>query len=369
LSSYPNSDPEASTLQTSRLVIPNLALLAALWIGAFSSAATAETPTAGELLAGTAMEDRVEALLAGKKVTVQAHESSPREMAVALACLIPPDREGSLAAFRNHEPVMPADYRDASGPIDPDDPESSLAKLSIGKGAAREAKRYLDAQSGWELSLSTDEIAAFAALDPASGEEVAAVETQLGRMLAQRVRAYRADGLAGIAPVDRGDGELSSTAEDLKNTTRVSTVFQRLLANTHRLLGEFPLNEPPDGQAFYFWTRIRVMNRPVFLLNQRLTGAPDGVPVVIERQFYATQFLGAGQTLTTLIPVQEGTLAFYVNHTFVDRWTGPGFSAAAKRKVGLKLIDDILKEMAEAYGLCEGTSRGSAGAAPHRRAG
>jgi len=108
--------------------------------------------------------------------------------------------------------------------------------------------------------------------------------------------------------------------------------------------------------ALYFWTRIRVLGRPVFLLNQRLVGQPDGVPMVIERQFYATQFLGAGQTVTALVPVEEGTLAIYVNQTFVDRWTGPSFSTGTKRAVGLKIINGILPEMADEYGLCEGTA-------------
>ena len=55
-----------------------------------------------------------------------------------------------------------------------------------------------------------------------------------------------------------------------------------------------------------------------------------------------------------MVPVQEGTLVFYVNHTFVDRWTGPSFATGAKRAVGLRIIDNVLKEMANAYGLCEG---------------
>ena len=96
------------------------------------------------------------------------------------------------------------------------------------------------------------------------------------------------------------------------------------------------------------------LGRPVFLLNQRLIAQPDGVPVVIERQFYATQFLGAGQTVTALVPVEEGTLALYVNRSFVDRWTGPSFSVGTKRAVGLKIINGILPEMADEYGLCEG---------------
>jgi hypothetical protein len=75
---------------------------------------------------------------------------------------------------------------------------------------------------------------------------------------------------------------------------------------------------------------------------------------MIERQFYATQFLGAGQTITALVPVVGGTLVFYVNHSFVDRWSGPEFTVGAKRRVGQELIEGILPKMAETLGLCEG---------------
>ena len=235
-----------------------------------------------------------------------------------------------------------------------DDLDGSLASLAIGKGAEKEAKRYLGAKPGWEISLSSEEIAAWGALDPPKGQEVAAVEAELARQFAKRVRDYRAEGLEGIAPFDRGDGKISSAGDDLRNSTIAAEGFRKAFPNTHSALLAFPLGGQRDAESYYFWTRIRVLGRPVFLLNQRLVAQPDGVPVVIERQFYATQFLGAGQTVTALVPVEEGTLAIYVNHSFVDRWTGPSFGTGAKRAIGLKIINGSLPEMAGKYGLCEG---------------
>ncbi len=75
---------------------------------------------------------------------------------------------------------------------------------------------------------------------------------------------------------------------------------------------------------------------------------------MIERQFYATQFPSADQTITALVPVAAGTLVLYVNHSFVDRWSGPGFAAGAKRQVGQGIVAKILPKMAETLGLCEG---------------
>ena len=246
---------------------------------------------------------------------------------------------------------MPDKFKDSEGIIDPADLEGSLASLRIGR--EREAKRYLDAKPGWELSLSSDEIAAFNALTPKKGEEIAAVEAQLRTIFAQRVRDYREKGLDGIAPFDRGSGNFSSAGEDLRNSTVAASSIAAGVPRAHALMLEFPGQAPTDGQEFYFWTRIQVLGRPVFLLNQRL--AVDGADrsVVVERQFYATQFLSAGQTLAGLIRVQEGVAVFYTNRTFVDRWSGPGLATRAKRAVGVKIITDVLREMSRRKGLCD----------------
>ena len=329
---------------------PLLCLALVLLVAVRASAG--EKPSVREVLAGTVLAKKAKEVARGKKATVQAHEASAREMAVALACLIPAGRRGSLAHLHNAEPIMPEEYRDVAGPIDLRDIEGSLAGLTIGSEA--EARRYLAAKPGWDLSLSAEEIAAFRALDPPKGQALAAVDATLRRIFAARIRDYHAKGLDGIAPFDRGGGKTSSVAEDLRRSSLASESFRKVLPDTHRALLAYPLRKPPGGRIFYFWTRIRVLGRPVFLLNQRLAADLDGGSVVIERQFYATQFLGAGQTLTALVPVREGTLVAYVNHSFVDRWTGPGVGTPGKRKVGFKLIDKILKEMADEYGLCKG---------------
>ena len=331
-----------------------LALLLLIPLAILIAFQSSAEPTVAEVLAGTPLEGRADEIVAGNKVTAQAHRSGEREMAVAFACLVPTGQHTSLEAFRNDDAVMPDDYRDADGPIDLQDLAGSLAALGLGGDAQAEARRYLDAQPGWELSLSKQEIATLRALEPPAGGEIAAVEGALRRIFEERVRSYHERGLAGIAPFDRGAGETSSVARDLEASTHASTSFERILPVTHRSLKSFPGEAPPDGQAFYFWTRINVLGRPVFLLNQRLVGSPDGVAVMIERQLYATQFLGAGQTIMTLVPVDAGTLVLYINHSFVDRWSGPAFTTGAKRQVGQQLIEKILPKMAETLGLCEG---------------
>ena len=173
-------------MHTAHRIAAAFVLIGALPTPARAADAPAQgKPTVATVIEGTLLEGRERDILAGKKVTVEALQSSRREMSAALACLIPPGRKGSLAHLHNAEAIMPDEYRDASGPIDVNDLEGSLASLTMGKSAEKEAKRYLGATPGWGLSLSSEEIAAFNALDPPKGQEVAAVEAELARQFAK----------------------------------------------------------------------------------------------------------------------------------------------------------------------------------------
>ncbi len=311
-------------------------------------------PGAAEILSGTIFGERdIAKVLAGEEVTTPVREVSPRELGVGLACLVPSGRRASLAVLRNAEPLMPEKYRDASGPLDLDRLDESFAALGLGSGAAAEARRYLAAEPGYGLNLSESEIAAFAALQPDPGQELAAVDAQLRRIFAERVRAYRSEGTSGIAPFARGNGESSSPGDELRQTTEGLDGFRKAFPAFHRALLSYPRGEIED-QEFWFWTRIRVLGRPVFMLHQRLAAEQGDVEVVVERQIYATQFLDVGQTVAALLPVQEGTLLFDIYRTWVDRWTGPGFTVGAKRKVGNELISSTLSFLARDLGLCGG---------------
>ncbi|MBW2390373.1 MAG: hypothetical protein JRG89_18370 [Deltaproteobacteria bacterium] len=339
-----------------RLLIYPVFVFASLMAPALASNAIADPakPSLAELLDGTILEKKVGDILKGEKVSVAAPETTRREMAVGIACLIPPGRTTSLELFHNSEAIMPEDYRDTSGPIDPANPEAGLATLEFGKNGRGEVKRYLSAEPGWEISLSSEEIAGFRALEPKAGEEHTTVEAELRRMLAERVRSYHLRGLAGIADFDRGEDGKSSVSQDLRDSTVASVGIQKRMPTAYRALTAYPLIiEGVEGKSFYFWTRARGLGRTLFMLNQRLTADVDGGSIVVERQFYATEFFAAGQTLTGIIPVQEGTLFFYVNHSFVDRWKG--FGTGAKRNIGRTMINKIMRQVADEYGLCEGS--------------
>ncbi len=334
----------------------NLGLfLCALLLTVAATSAEAQ-PRAAEILSGTIFGgDEIDRVLAGKKVTTPVREVSKRELGIGLACLIPAGKQASLAVLRHGDPIMPEKYRDGSGPIDIEALDASFAALDIGKGAKDEAERLLSVEPGYEFNLSKSEMASFNALRPAKGQEVATVEAQLRRVFAERVRAYRAEGTAGIAGFAREDGESSAPGDELQKTTEGLDGFRKAFPEFHKATLDYPRGSLKERrQVFWFWTRIRVLGRPVFMLQQRLAAEKGPVEMVVERQFYASHFLDVGQTVTAILPVQEGTLLFHVHRTWVDRWTGPGMVVGAKRKVGNELIESQLTSMTNKLRLCEG---------------
>ena len=75
------------------------------------------------------------------------------------------------------------------------------------------AQRFYRAQAGQAVNLATGEIAAFNALP---SDAPATVRAQLQKVLLARHQAYRASGLDGIPPYDRGSGNTTDLASDLR---------------------------------------------------------------------------------------------------------------------------------------------------------
>ena len=67
--------------------------------------------------------------------------------------------------------------------------------------------------------------------------------------------------------------------------------------------------------------------------------------MVIERQFYAGRSYNAAQAIVGLLPIQQGTLVVYGNHTFTDQVTG--FGGSAKQSIGRHVMGSKLKDLFE----------------------
>ena len=63
----------------------------------------------------------------------------------------------------------------------------------------------------------------------------------------------------------------------------------------------------------------------------------------MQRQYYASTGYNAEQAVAGFLPVQEGTVVVYTNHTFTDQVAG--FGGSTKRSIGRRMMASKLKEM------------------------
>ncbi|TNG00303.1 MAG: hypothetical protein EP297_04000, partial [Gammaproteobacteria bacterium] len=97
------------------------------------------------------------------------HEVSDREIAVVIACLVKGKPEDALAPFLGDALPVDEELLEDQQLIDMDFPKESFAAISLDSNDRNEVQHYLDAQPGFGLNLSIDEIAALQALKGADG--------------------------------------------------------------------------------------------------------------------------------------------------------------------------------------------------------
>jgi hypothetical protein len=223
--------------------------------------------------------------------------------------------------------------------------EGSLADLAGLEIMQETAQALVNAGPGEEFNLSTSEIAAFHALK-GSPDLRAAAQAQLRRMLLARYQAYQASGLEGIAPYDRGNGRFSDPAGDLRTVSLSARTLQQHLPALHAVLTDYPRKTMPEPDQHLAWQASDIDGKPTFALTQVLTAADGDARAVVQRQFYVSSVYNAEQAMAGFLPIAEGTLVVYVNHTFTDQVAGLGGSV--KRNVGRRIMLQRLTEMFEA---------------------
>jgi len=218
---------------------------------------------------------------------------------------------------------------------------ADFAKLSLGGDASR-ANAYVTAKPGGALNLSTDEIAAFAKLG--SGASVASVEQLLRQQLAARVAAYRAKGLAGIAPYAR-DGGSRSPGDELRTATTASKPLAKYAPAAYQALAAYPSSSAPGAQQIFRWSQFDAHGTPTIALTHSLL-IPDGDGwIAVQRQFYVSAGYNCEQAVAVFLPASGGTVVVYGNRTSTDQITG--FGGGTKRSLGSKILASQLESMFE----------------------
>jgi hypothetical protein len=142
----------------------------------------------------------------------------------------------------------------------------------------------------------------------------------------QRWRAYRKNGLKGIATYDRGDGTEANPGGELRKATLDSKVLTRYFPELYKALLNYPSRLPVGAEEKFFWLNREVQGRPTAILVHRVMLSAGTGGVIISRQFYAGHSYNSNQLTIACLPYCDGSLVFYTNRTFTDQVAGSGSS-------------------------------------------
>ena len=307
-------------------------------------------PTVDELMADFDFSKYdVQRVRNGELVKTTTKETSERELAAVMVFLVKAPVQKLLTSLkggpssRNDPQVQAVTEISAEGTfVDP-------KTVALQPGGDKETQRYLSAEPGDTLNLSTGEIASFAALKGAGQPQAAQpqVEDAVRQMLLARYQAYRSQGLAGIAAYARGKDKQSQPADDLRRYTEVAKGLKKYAPAFHDVLMNYPQGSPAELKQRFFCIRYAMSGRPVFALRQRLAMPLGDAYVLADRDFYVSHDYNDTQAIGALLPVENGTVVVYLNRTTTDQLGG--FGASAKQAIGRNMMAKQISEIFEKY--------------------
>lgn len=278
-------------------------------------------------------EEQVAGLRAGEVQSAELDANSDNELALSMALL------SSRGVDWHWQRILDATRSDPSvievGELTGD----GKASLEGFEYPPEELDALAEVEAGPDSNFSSDEIVRLVrAAAGASGKEARrkALQAEMRAILAARFEAYRSEGLAGIAPYDRGDGDESSPAPQLERAFSALVMTKRLVPDAYSAMADFPAPPSEGIDNGFFWMAHEANGRIVVALIHVVAGRVGGRMAVVERRFYVSHTLNSLQVVSLAIPIDEGTAVFYANRTGTDQVTGFGSSVA--KSIGRKIM-------------------------------
>lgn len=279
-------------------------------------------------------------VLKGEFVTADLAGVSERDLAFAIAFLVNKSAPDAIARRLVAGDLVSADAQvQAHGVISG---SGSLADLAGLKITVDEAKALSSAKAGDALNFSAAEITA---LKSAPGGTPDAVQQALRQVLLARYRAYRAAGLAGIAPYDRG-GRTTDVASDLRKASEAARGLVKYLPVFQKVLLGYPKATAPELRENFFWVKSIIEGKPTYILTHILSARDGEARAVARRQYYASTGYNAEQSVAGFLRVQGGTVVVVASHAFTEQVTG--FGGSMKRSIGSSIMASKMKEIFDA---------------------
>jgi hypothetical protein len=313
-----------------------LSTLVATGLLGLASIAQAQ-PTAEAVLTdmGVSEADK-QRVLKGEYVSATISEVSDRDVSNSIVFMVKTTPDALAKQLVAGELTTGDSQIKAHGTLRGDGSPTDMAGLKV---SSAEAQSFVKAKPGAALNLSASEITALNAL-PSSDQNV--VQAKLNEILLARYRAYRAGGLAGIAPYDRG-GKTADVAAELRKATEAAKVLKKYMPTFHAMVLGYPKATVPNASERFFWATYDVSGTPTYVLVHVVTVAEGDVRGFVQRQYYVSTGYNGEQALGGFLPVQGGTIVVYAAHAFTDQVAGMGGSV--KRGIGRRVMAEKLRAM------------------------
>jgi hypothetical protein len=291
-------------------------------------------------------EEDLAKLDAGKVVTRQFKKEEKKELAVALASLLPASVPRVTTEFKARKPLDADRTILAKGVLEGPVTAESFAALEL---PTKELEKLAGKKAGAEFNFSKEELAQLAeSVEGKSSkpERQSAAMEAYREILAGRVQAYQSQGLSGIAPYRHGKSE-SHPQSDLRGAlpTKIEVIATQA-PEFNRWLSEYP-RAGKAGFSQFIWL-LQVLNgRPAVILAHRAEDAADDVTFLMQRDFYVGHTFDALQIISGVVPAGEGaSILFYTNLTFTEQVAG--FASGAAHGIGRKIMTKEIVQLFEA---------------------
>lgn len=291
----------------------------------------------------------IRAVRKGRFAVARFQEVSERELGVTIACLVNGSREEALRPFLEDRLPIDDEHLIDQQQIDPGNPVDSFEAISLSDNTREEIRRYINAEPGYGLNLSSAELALIKQLHGTG--DAARIEAFVEGALLDRYLAYREAGLDGAQPYAREDGQVVMPGEELRLSEENMTGLHELHPAFHGAWLKYPASSP-EGVIIddYFWVELEVEERPTFLLSHRLASVTEDTTIVGVRDYYASHFFDVAQRAVAVMDLDSGArLLLYMERAWVDYWSG---FVGVKKRLGSKVMTRQMEHLLVDRGIC-----------------
>jgi hypothetical protein len=278
-------------------------------------------------------------LLDGEIVTHRFRKEAENELSVTLAMVAPQPVDVVYRVIEKAD-MLEADRTIlAWGKIAADSPSAdSFQGLTL---PDEELAQLVEVEAGSNFNLSSEEIAGLRDVsirlrEAPEQERKSKVMQHFRELLAERVRAYQQQGIAGVAGYARKKGN-ADPAADLRHSVPPATgLLARDAPDFYRALKGDPGSAPSTVQSSFIWLLQELNGRPAVVLAHRILGGDGGNTFFAQRDFYVGHTFDALQLIVGCFGLAEESVVFYANSTYTEQVTG--FGSGAAHAIGRKIM-------------------------------